>query len=40
MTYAEQGRALAEDAPALTDEQVTAAARIYASELIVPQTAA
>ena len=31
--YADLGRALAEDAPPLTEDQVTAAARIYAAEL-------
>lgn len=40
MTYAEVGRALAEDAPRLTDEQVTSAARIYAAELAASQSAA
>lgn len=40
MTYAEEGAALAQEAPRLTDDQVTAAARIYAAELAVSQTAA
>lgn len=40
MTCFEHGAALAEDAPPLTDDQVTAAARIYAAELAATQTAA
>ncbi len=40
MTYAEYGRSLAEQAPPLTEDQVTAAARIYAAELATTETAA
>lgn len=39
MTYAEHGAALAADAPRLTEEQVTSAARIYAAELVTDSAA-
>jgi hypothetical protein len=38
--YADLGRSLAEEAPPLTEDQVTAAARIYAAELATTDTAA
>jgi hypothetical protein len=39
VTYAEHGASLAEQAPPLTEEQVTAAARIYAAELATAEAA-